>query len=92
MLRQPSLWSLAAFGMNDLRIDQDDLGFGIFLEGTSITAMRLADADLRRRQADAMGGVHRLEHVVDQLPQFVVETVTGSAGFSSTGSPNLTIG
>ena len=57
-----------------------------------MTAMRLANADLRRGQADAVGGVHRLKHVFDELLQLFVETVTVSAGFSRTGSPNFTIG
>ena len=36
---------------------------------TSITAIFRDDADLRRRQAHALGGVHRFEHVLEELVQ-----------------------
>ena len=37
-------------------------------------------ADLRRGQADARRGVHRLGHVFDERAQLVVEAVTGLPG------------
>src|SRR5256885_4053158 len=53
--------SVAAFGVNDFRIDEDKLGFGIFLEGDVDDGDAAADADLRSGQSDAMRGVHRFE-------------------------------
>ncbi len=47
--------------------------FGFFLKLRSITVSRFANADLRRRQPDALRVVHRLEHVRHQLAQVVVE-------------------
>ena len=35
-----------------------------------MTAIFLRDADLRRGQAHALGGVHRFEHVLEELVQF----------------------
>ena len=49
------------------------MALGSSLKVTSMTAMRLADADLRGGQADAVGGVHGLEHVFDELLQVLVE-------------------
>ncbi len=46
---------------------------GIFLEGDVDDRDALADADLRSRQPDTVRGIHALEHIVDQLAQFVVE-------------------
>ena len=45
-----------------------------------MTAMRRADADLRGGQADAVGGVHGLEHVFDEFFQFFVEDGDGFGG------------
>ena len=42
---------------------------GIFADRNVDHGEALADADLRRGQADAFGRVHGLEHVVDQLVQ-----------------------
>ena len=77
MLRQPSFEVMSALGVDDLRIDQHDLGLGIFLEGDVDDGDALADADLRSGQAHAMRGVHALEHVVGQLAQLVVELGDG---------------
>ena len=66
-------------------------GFSPFEQ--SITAILRADADLRRRQPDALGRVHRLEHIFDQLVQLRrIELGDVSASRSSTGSPYFTIG
>ena len=64
---------VTAFGVDDLGIRQHQLGFRIFFEGHVDDRQALGDADLRRSQADAVRGVHRLEHVVDEFLQFVVE-------------------
>ena len=69
--------SLPAFGVNDLRIDEHDLRLGIFLECDIDDRDALANADLRSCQPDAVRGIHALEHVVDELAQFVVELGDG---------------
>src|ERR1035437_5774397 len=51
------------FGVDDLGIDEHDLGVRIFLEADINHRHALADADLRRRQTDAVGRVHALKHV-----------------------------
>ena len=56
--------------MHDLRIDQDDLLRRVLAGGHVDHREPLADADLRRGQADAFRRVHRFEHVLDQLVQF----------------------
>ncbi len=56
------------------------MAFGIFLEGDVDDGDAASDADLRRGEADAVGGVHGLEHVVDELLQFVVEDSHGLGG------------
>src|SRR5271166_7111841 len=63
----------APFNMDDLRIDQHDLGFGVFLESDIDDRDALADADLGSGEADAVGGIHALKHVVGQFEQFVIE-------------------
>src|SRR5271165_164665 len=67
----------APFNMDDFRIDQHDLGFGVFLESDIDDRDALADADLGSGEADAVSGVHALEHVVGQLAQFVIELGNG---------------
>src|ERR1019366_5086637 len=69
------------FSVDDLGVDQHDLGAGIFLEADINHRNALADADLRRRQTDAMGGVHALKHVFDKLAQRVVEYGDGGCRF-----------
>src|SRR5580698_28175 len=64
---------VAALGMNDYGIDEDEPGVGIFLEGDVDDSDAAGDADLRGGQADAVGDVHRLEHVFGELFQFLVE-------------------
>ena len=70
MLRHPSSPGLPAFGFDDLGIDDDDL-FGLALAVGAIDDRDLLrDADLRGCEAHAFGGIHRFEHVGDQLMQF----------------------
>src|SRR5208337_5360897 len=59
--------------VNDYRVDQDQLGAGIFLEGYIHDGNSLRNADLRSRQPDAARRVHRLKHIFHQLLELVVE-------------------
>src|ERR1017187_2054344 len=68
---------VAALRVNNFGIDEDEFGAGIFLEGNVDDGDTAADADLRGGQSDAMGGVHRLEHVFDELLQLFVEDSDG---------------
>src|ERR1700719_5267907 len=47
--------SVAPFGMNDLRINEDEFGVWIFLEGYIDDSDAAGDTDLRCGQTDAMG-------------------------------------
>ena len=64
---------VAAFLVNNLRVDEDDLAVRIFFEGDVNHGDAARDADLRRCQTHAASGVHRLEHVLDKLLQFFIE-------------------
>jgi len=63
---------------------------GSSLKVTSTTAMRsgMRSAAL---QAYAARGVHRLEHVLDEILQFFVENRDFLGWLSRTGSPNFTM-
>src|SRR5882757_150190 len=52
---------------NDLRIDQGNLVFGGLLKAEIDHRYAFWNPDLRSSEADAMGNVHGLEHIVDQL-------------------------
>src|ERR1700733_4757319 len=62
-----------AGGVNDFRVDEDQLGIGIFFEGDVDDGDAPGDTDLRSGQADAVRGVHGLEHVVEEGLQVRVE-------------------
>ena len=64
---------VAAFFVNDFRVDEDEFGAGILFESDVDHGDAAGDADLRRSQAHSAGSIHRLEHVLDQLLQFFVE-------------------
>src|SRR5260370_17382659 len=64
---------LAALFANDYRIDQNQLGARVFLEGHIDDGDSLRNADLRSCQANAASRVHRLEHVIHKLLDLVVE-------------------
>lgn len=81
-----------AFGLDDLRVDQDKLGLGIFLEGDVDDGDALADPNLRRSQADSMRGVHRFKHVLDELPQFFIEDGDRFGGLLENGISVLDYG
>src|SRR6516225_4534742 len=57
-----------SLGMNDLRINQCNLGCRIFLEGHVDYRDPFADADLRGSQPYTVRGIHAFEHVFDELP------------------------
>src|SRR5882762_1175279 len=59
----------AAFGMNDLRVDENKLLLRVLLKSYINDRNAAGDADLRRRQADAVRSVHGFKHVVEQLTQ-----------------------
>ena len=59
--------------MNDLRIGQDQLGAGIFFERDVNNGKPLRNSDLRSRQTDALGLIHGLKHVLNQLLELVSE-------------------
>ena len=46
---------VAAFGVNDFGIDEDEFGLGIFLEGDVDDRDAAGDADLRRGQSRRRG-------------------------------------
>ena len=50
--------SVAAFGVNDFGINENEFGVGILLEGDVDDGDAAGDADLRGGQTDAVGGVH----------------------------------
>lgn len=60
-------------GVDDFRVDEDKLGVGIFFEGDVDDGDAPGDSDLRSGQADAVRGVHRFEHVVEESLQLRVE-------------------
>src|SRR6202158_2451558 len=51
--------ALSAFFANDYRIDQDQLGAGVFLEGQFHDGDSFRNADLRSRQAETPSRVDR---------------------------------
>jgi len=62
-----------ALGVDDYGIDDDKPGVRVFFEGYVDDRDAASDADLRRGEADAVRGVHRLEHVIGELFQVIVE-------------------
>src|SRR6266542_466862 len=66
--------------LDDLGVDEDVELLGTLADGEVDDHEPLRDADLVRRQADAGGGVHGDDHVVDQLLQRVVEVGHGRGG------------
>jgi hypothetical protein len=60
-----------AVALDDLRVDED--ARVIALGVTSVTSTRSCTVDLRRGEADPLGRVHRLQHVVDELADGVVD-------------------
>src|SRR5437588_5153992 len=70
-----------AFGVNDLRIRQHDLGFGILPSGHVHPRKPQALSNLRRCQSHSLRRVHRSEHILGKLLQFRVEFFNRRAQF-----------
>src|SRR6185369_5937255 len=83
---------LTTFSLDDLRIGENDFGLGIFLEGDVYDGEMQGDADLRCGQADAMGFVHRFEHIVDELFELAIKFSYGSGGRFEYGIAKLHYG
>ena len=56
------------------------LSSGLLLEAQVDHGEALRNANLRSGEADALGCIHRLEHIVDQFAQFVIELGDGLGG------------
>src|SRR5579859_2566841 len=54
--------SVFARSVNDFRIDQDEFGVGVFMEGDIDDSNAAPNADLRGGKPDTVGGVHGLKH------------------------------
>jgi hypothetical protein len=64
---------VTAFLVNDLRIDEDELGIRILFEGDVDDRYAAGDSDLGRGQSNPASGIHRLEHILGEFLQFLVE-------------------
>jgi len=80
---------VTAFFADDYRIDQDQLGSGLFLESHIYDGDSFRDADLRSRQPNAASRIHRLEHVFHQLFESVIEAGHHSRRFFQDGIANF---
>src|SRR5258708_11353065 len=60
-------FALFAFGVNDLGIGEDDLGFGVFSAGDVNDGDANGKADLRCGEADALRSVHGCEQSFAKL-------------------------
>src|SRR3984885_4767812 len=65
--------TVAAFRMNDFRIDEHQLRVGVLFESYIDHGDTASNADLGRGQSDAMCRIHGFEHVFDELLEFLVE-------------------
>jgi len=72
---------MLAFGVNDFGVDEDEFGLGVFFEGDVDNGDAASNADLRGSEADAVSGVHGLEHVFDKLFEIFVEEGDGLGRF-----------
>jgi hypothetical protein len=83
--RQAALVHLLMPGcVGDHRVDQADRGCTVFAD--IHYDQTLADIDLDRRESDAGGVVHGLEHVVDEPAQRVVDMLDRLRAAAQTGS------
>src|SRR5262249_39953932 len=64
-----------AFDLNDLGVDADDAVFGLFARADVHHEEFFRERDLRPGQADALGLVHRFEHVADEFGQPAINIV-----------------
>src|SRR6202041_825402 len=73
-------FALLAFGVNNFGIGENHFRFGNFSVGDVNYGEAQTDADLRRGESDAGGGVHGFEHIRDEFLQVVVEFFHALAG------------
>src|SRR5437868_9317952 len=69
--------ALFAFAVNNVRVYQDDFGFGIFSGSDVDDCDANAYADLRRSQADALRGVHGGKHIFGKFGELGVKLRDG---------------
>src|SRR5450755_967507 len=81
----PFTAALPAFLVNDYRIDQDQLGAGVFLERYIDHRDASRNTDLRSGQPDAARRVHRLKHILDKFLKLAVEGGHFGGGFFQDG-------
>jgi hypothetical protein len=79
------LFDLLTLTLDDLGVDEHDLLFRVLLEADVDDSEALRDTDLRCGKADALRGVHRLEHLIDEPLQLRVEDSDRLAGFGQNG-------
>src|SRR5690348_1106518 len=79
------LLALLAFGVENDGIGEDELGFGIFARSDVDDGQIQIEANLRGGKADALRGVHGLEHFVRELDEGVVEFLDIPRGFFQNG-------
>jgi hypothetical protein len=79
------VFELLAAAIDDFGVDEDDFVFGAFLEADVNYGDLFGDADLRSGEADALRGVHAVEHLVDELGQLGGEVGDGFALFDEDG-------
>jgi hypothetical protein len=74
-------FDLFATTVNDLGVDEDKFILGSIFKAYVYHRDLLGDRYLRCRQTDALGSVHTIEHLVDQLGEFRGELGDGLALF-----------
>src|SRR5690348_16612911 len=74
------IFALFAFRVSDFRIGDDNFRFGILPYGSVDYGKPQIDADLRRRKAHALRGVHGDKHIGAKLLQLGVESRDGLRG------------
>src|SRR6266545_6425970 len=65
--------AVTPFRVNDLGVGKYQLSFGILLERHVNDREAFRDADLRSSQSHTVGGIHRLEHVLDEFLNLGIE-------------------
>src|ERR1051326_7611833 len=73
---------LFALHVDDGGIDENEFLFRALAVGTVDDGDLAAEADLRGGQADTLGGVHRLEHVFEELVEFGIIELLDLVGFA----------
>ena len=78
-------FGLLAAAVDDFGIDEDEAVFGALVEADVDDGDLLGDGDLGGGEADALGGVHAVEHLVDELGELGGEFGDGFALFEEDG-------